>query len=72
MLTIDFLKGSVAVSDNMQPLSFGELKKTDEAFWKTGRAIQQSLKKYLKSKGDKSFDGYFKQAGSGLDSHSIR
>lgn len=72
MLTIDFLKGSVAVSDNMQPLSFGELKKTDEAFWKTGRAIQQSLKKYLKSKGDKSFDGYFKQAGSGLDSDSIR
>ncbi len=71
-LTIDFLKGDVSVSDNMKSISLKELKKADEDFWKTSKAVQESLKKYMKSKGEKTFDEYFEKESSGMDSDSIK
>jgi hypothetical protein len=66
-LTIDFLKGNVTLSDNMKPISFNELKRADEDFWKNSKAVQESLKKFMDAKGKKLFDKYFKKESNSMD-----
>ena len=59
MMTIDFLKGDIVFTDNTQPISFGQLKKIDNDFYKTAKNIQQQLRKHLKANGNKTFMKYF-------------
>lgn len=58
-IKLDFQHGNIQLTDNTTSVSFPEMKKRDEEFWSVAKNVEKSLKRYLKSKGNKTFKAYF-------------